>query len=271
MLAAYHLNPGDVIMVDAGTYNLNNILVLNAAASGIIIEGYNGANYPASTAVFNRGLSSSDVIDVNGATNLTLENLTITGGAIGIDALDSSGSTGLTISNCTIYANSSVGIHIGSADNDAQVINNVVYGLPDLGSSSSQPTGIQIGGGGDIYVSGVNVSGNTVYNSSEHGITLSHYTENCKVAGNRVYGNGTGIYDYNYNSGLATLTTVSSNFVFDNSTGIYAERRGCSCRRTRSTANRATGSMSTAASMKSSPTPFTTTRSAFPASATARP
>ena len=81
VLAAYHLNPGDTIMVDAGVYNLNNVLVLNAAASGIVIEGYNGPNYPASAAVFNRGLSSSDVIDVNGATNLTLENLTVTGGA----------------------------------------------------------------------------------------------------------------------------------------------------------------------------------------------
>ena len=128
VLAAYHLNSGDVIMVDAGTYNLNNILVLNAAASGIVIEGYNGVNYPASQAVFNRGLSTSDVIDVNGATNLTLEDLTITGGAIGVDALDSSGSTGLTINNCVIYDNSSAGIHIGSADNSAQVTNNVVYG-----------------------------------------------------------------------------------------------------------------------------------------------
>ena len=69
----------------------------------------------------------------------------------------------------------------------------------------------------------MNVSGNTVYNSSSYGITLGQYTESCKVAGNRVYGSGTGIYDYNYNSGGATLTTVSGNFVFDNSTGIYAD------------------------------------------------
>ena len=40
-----------------------------------------------SQAVFNRGLISSDVIDVNGAVNLTLEDLTITGGEIGVDAL----------------------------------------------------------------------------------------------------------------------------------------------------------------------------------------
>ena len=131
------------------------------------------------------------MIDVSGATNLTLENLTITGGAIGIDALDSSGSTGLTISNCMIYANSSVGIHIGSADNNAQVTNNVVYGLPDLGNSFSQPTGIQIGGSNGTYVSGVNVSGNTVYNSSSYGIVLNNYTQSCKVAGNRIYGSGT--------------------------------------------------------------------------------
>ena len=102
-------------------------------------------------------------------------------------------------------------------------MNNVLYGLPDLGSSFAQPIGIQTGGGGDVYVSGVNVSGNTIYNSSNTGIDLSGYTENATVANNRVYGNGYGIYGYTYSSGVATLSTVSNNAVFDNSTGIFAE------------------------------------------------
>ena len=136
VLAAYHLTPGSIIMVDAGTYTLNNILVLGAAASGIIIEGYNNPAFPGLSSVFNRGNSGSDAIDVSGATNLTLEYLTVTGGAIGIHALDSSGSTNLTISNCIVFGNSNTGIAIGSADNGAQVVNNVVYGQPDLSSKA---------------------------------------------------------------------------------------------------------------------------------------
>ena len=47
VLAAYHLNPGDVIRVDDGTYNLGVNLVLDATVSGITIEGYNDPAYPA--------------------------------------------------------------------------------------------------------------------------------------------------------------------------------------------------------------------------------
>ncbi len=115
---------------------------------------------------------------MNGATNLTLEYLTITGGEIGINALDSSGSTGLTINNCMVYGNSSTGIDIGSTDNGAQVTNNVVYGLTDVSSNDSQNTGIEIGGGSDIYVSGVTVSGNIVYDSSSTA-SSSPVTESC--------------------------------------------------------------------------------------------
>ncbi len=223
VLAAYHLTVGSIILVDAGTYTLNNTLVLGATASGIIIEGYNNPAYPNLSSIFNRGNSGSDAIDVSGATNLTLESLTITGGAVGIHALDSSGSTNLTVSNCIVYGNSSTGVTIGSADNGANVVNNVLYGQPDVGSSAAQPYGIITGGGNGIYVSGINVSGNTVYDSSSYGIYLSGYTESTTVANNRVYGNGYGIYAYTYSSGLSTQSTISNNTVFSNSTGIYAE------------------------------------------------
>ena len=220
VLAAYHLNPGDTILVDAGTYDLNNALLLNAAASGIIIEGYDGVNYPASAAIFNRGLSSSDVIDVSGATNLTLESLTMTGGAIGIDALDNSGSSNLTIRNCTVYGNNSTGIYIGEGDNNAVIANNTVYGLPhNSNPSDDQPTGIELG------YSGVNdalISGNVVHDSYGTGILVSGNDSQVMVSNNEVYACGTGIYANTSSSGVATLSTVSSNTIFNNNTGINA-------------------------------------------------
>ena len=224
VLAAYHLNPGDTIMVDAGVYNLNNVLVLNAAASGIIIEGYNGPNYPASAAVFNRGLSSSDVIDVNGATNLTLEYLTVTGGAQGIAALDNSGSTGLTISNCIAFGNNTTGIYIGPGDNNAVISNNIVYGLPHNGNNSdNQANGIFIGNYGTL--SGVSVTGNIVHDSPTAGINVvignAVGSTGDTVSNNEVYACGTGISVTNGSSGLADVTTVSGNTVFNNGTGIW--------------------------------------------------
>ena len=219
VLAAYHLNSGDTIMVDAGTYNLNNILVLNAAASGIIIEGYNNGANAGAAAVFSRGLSSSDVIDVSGATNLTLEYLTVTGGAIGISALDGTGSTGLTIANCTVFGNNSTGIYVGTGDNNANITDNLVYGLPhDSSSTNDQATGISIGNGA---VSGVTVSGNTVHDAASYGINLAGATFSDTISNNEVYDCGYGIMANNNATGLANLTTVKGNTIHDNGTGIY--------------------------------------------------
>ena len=215
MLAAYHLNPGDTIMVDAGTYDLSNILTLGSNASGIIIEGYNGPNYPNITTVFNRGLLSSDVIDVNGAVNLTLENLTVTGGLIGINAIAYSGSTGLTIKNCTIYDNDSEGIQIGAGDNNAQVINNSLYGQLDLSAYIQQSMGIVLGNG-NATTAGVTVSGNTIYDTSNTGIVVGGEVNGAMISSNRIFGSGTGISAV----GSTVPSTITGNTVFDDNTGI---------------------------------------------------
>ena len=216
VLAAYHLNPGDTIMVDAGTYNLTSTLALGAAASGIIIEGYNGANYPAASAVFNRGLTSSDVIDVSGAVNLTLENLTITGGEIGVSALSGSGSTGSTIENCTVYDNFSQGIQIGAGDSNAQIINNKLYGQLDLSNYLGQGIAIDVSPGNTI-TSGTLISGNTIYDTSNEGITAGPDIGSATISDNRIYGSGTGIVGA---MGSAPALTITANTVFDDSTGI---------------------------------------------------
>ena len=153
-----------------------------------------------------------------------MANLTVTGGSVGINALDSTNSTGLTITNCVVYANNSTGIRIGSTDNNAQVSSNIVYGLPDFSGTTWQAYGISIGGNSSsVYVSGVSISGNTVYNSSNIGIDLTPYTQTCTISNNRTYGDGTGIYANPYSTGAALLSYIKSNVVFDNSYGITTE------------------------------------------------
>ena len=77
------------------------------------------------------------------------------------------------------------------------------------------------GGGGDVLVSGINVSGNTVYDSSAYGIEITNYTESTTVANNRVYGSDYGIYADDRGTTLAVSSTVTNNTVFSNSIGIY--------------------------------------------------
>ena len=59
VLHTYQLLPGATIMVDAGTYNLSSNILLAAADSGIIIEGYSNASYPNLSTVLNRGNTNS--------------------------------------------------------------------------------------------------------------------------------------------------------------------------------------------------------------------
>ena len=119
ILQAYNLLPGDVIDVDAGTYTLSSNIVIPANRPGIIIRGFYNAANPTHLAVINRNSNAvgSFGFDIQGAVNVTLDHLSITGADIGINAATGAGSTGLTVSNCNIYGNYDVGISLGSGNN----------------------------------------------------------------------------------------------------------------------------------------------------------
>jgi len=80
VLEAYDLNPGDVIRVDDGTYNLSANLVIGNADSGVTIEGYYDEEYPDRRALVNRGNTSagSYAIDLQDADRVTLDRLHLT-------------------------------------------------------------------------------------------------------------------------------------------------------------------------------------------------
>ncbi|HYV35524.1 MAG TPA: right-handed parallel beta-helix repeat-containing protein, partial [Gemmataceae bacterium] len=222
ILAAYQLNAGSTILVDAGTYNLSSTLALGASAAGIIIQGYNNAARPGVHTVLDRGNTSSDVIDVQGAANLTLQYLYVTGGSFGINVKDSTASSGVTIANCTVFGNSNTGINIGAAANNTQILNNSVYGFPhDNTNANDQAIGISVGGLNTV-VSGVNVSGNVVHDAQTYGIFVTNTTVTCTIQGNEIYACGTGILDGNSATTFANLSTISGNTIHDGTTGINA-------------------------------------------------
>ena len=220
LLTAYPtLGSGDTVHVGPGTYTLPETLLIGAGDSGLTITGPSSGP----PAVLTRNNSGNDVIDVNGAANLTLEDLSITGGNNGIDLLDNSNSTGVTVSDCTIYGNNNYGVYIGAGDNFAQIVGNTIYGLPhDASSTNNQLYGV-VGSGGDPGFSGpVTVSGNTIYNCSDYGIEFYNFGVGPSILNNVVYACGTGIYVAGNTTGAANVTTISGNTVFNNATGITA-------------------------------------------------
>jgi parallel beta-helix repeat protein len=201
VLNTYHLNPGDTILVDAGTYDLGSNLVLAAAQSGIIIQGYTNPNNPGLTTVLNRGNTNSGsyVIELSGATNVTLSNLQLTGGEYGFYPDTSSNSSGLTVSHCTLFDNSQEGALINSGNDNATFVNNTIY---------AEGTGIEADSNAAV------VTGNIVHDTSSTGLSLGG--TNAQVSGNQVYGNNLGIVV------AGSGSTVQSNRVFDNTVGIDA-------------------------------------------------
>ena len=79
VLEAYDLRPGDVIRVDAGTYNLLTNIVLVAQDSGVTIEGYHDAVHTDRVAVLDRDSRAGGafVFELAGADDVTISHLTL--------------------------------------------------------------------------------------------------------------------------------------------------------------------------------------------------
>ena len=148
LLATYTFKPGDIVYVDAGTYDLTNNLVFAAADFGtlalpITIQGPTQAGL---TATFNRQGTTSGfyAFDFKGASNVVLNNLTITGGNVGVELEDNAGSTGITIANATLSGNT-YDVYDGAGDNNFTITNSTI--------ASGQSYGIEISNNSNATIS----------------------------------------------------------------------------------------------------------------------
>ncbi|MFM7205286.1 MAG: NosD domain-containing protein, partial [Planctomycetaceae bacterium] len=105
LLAAYDFGPGDLILVDAGTYALGADIQISPDDSGVTIRGFTDPNNASRRAVLDRGNRSSgtSVIRLGGADDVALERLSFTGGYYGIYAASGADADRLTIRDSVFF------------------------------------------------------------------------------------------------------------------------------------------------------------------------
>ncbi|HEX2974201.1 MAG TPA: right-handed parallel beta-helix repeat-containing protein, partial [Tepidisphaeraceae bacterium] len=231
LLTAYDLSAGDVIHVDTGTYYLTDNILLGAQHSGLRIEGpanatalLNRATQVIGSAYTGRAIGSY-VFELRGASDITLDHLSLTGGQYGLYASDQSDSDRLTVSNCTIFGNDDAAIWLGSASDYATLSANTLFGLPNDLAYDDQACGISIAG------SYATLTGNTLHDNALTGIRITG--PNATVSSNTVSrSRGTGIYvaagsvtdNIAHHNGIGMALTAGSiathNTVYDNYDGI---------------------------------------------------
>jgi hypothetical protein len=241
LIDAYHPRAGDVIYVDMGNYRLYRNLALGEQNSGLQIVGPVGAG-----AVYDRHNYNSTryAVELQGASDVILQNLSITGGFVGIYTHPGLNNSNLEVSGSVLYDNQNGGIDIEPGAQGATVHHNFLYGTPGT-PGLGQAIGVLVNGvngvtvsfnvahdqGEDIAVSGDNatVSGNTAYNGAG-GAAIAVSGANMVVTGNLAHDSGTGL-------SLSGTGTASGNTARDNTgTGISASASGGSLAVTGSTA-----------------------------------
>ena len=196
VIQAYHPHKGDTIYVDTGTYQVTTDIYLSAADAGFTIQGPVNAG---DQAILNRQNTGNWVFELEGAHDVTLKDLTITGGYGGVYL---SSTSNITIDSCQIYGNAQYGIYDDSGSNNGLTLTNDTvhddgqYGAYLLGSNTT-------------------ITGGSYYDNSQRGI-YSQYGPTT-ITGVNVYGNSNGVYLYNGGS------SIESSIVHDNSNGIDVE------------------------------------------------
>ncbi|MBI4695685.1 MAG: right-handed parallel beta-helix repeat-containing protein, partial [Gammaproteobacteria bacterium] len=206
LLRAYDLSPGDVVYVDTGSYQAVTNVRFGADDSGITVQG---AQQPGHATIINRANTNTGayVLEFQGADDVTLSNLSITGGAYGVVASNTADSDHLTIASSRIYGNSSRGLSIDNSNEfftltDSQVYWNSTDGMWLTGADATVTGsevyrnggwGIQIGPRGHVYA-------NDVYGNNSGGIyaaVQTYATNKLVIEQNRVFdNNGDGVVGY---------------------------------------------------------------------------
>ncbi|MBI5618467.1 MAG: tandem-95 repeat protein, partial [Gammaproteobacteria bacterium] len=226
LLRAYDLDPGDVVYVDTGSFRAVTNIRLAGTDTGVVIQG---AQQPGHTTLINRGNTNTGayVFEFQGADNVTMANLSITGGAYGVVAANTADSDNVTIRNSEVFGNGAWGFSIDTS--------NDYFTLDDVGVHGNPNGGAWLRGAGDVVKNseiygnggwGLDTAGNdparpiVVTASSIHdnanGVTASSYVQ---ITNNEVFNHLT---SSRIGIQVSSGAVAKNNVVHNNATGIYA-------------------------------------------------
>ncbi|HSB91145.1 MAG TPA: Ig-like domain-containing protein [Anaerolineales bacterium] len=264
VLRSYDLDPGDIVYIDSGEYDLDTNLVLALDDSGVTISGPVEFGH---AAVLNRGNTNTGqyVVQLTGGGDVTMDHLTLTGGSYGVYGGNGANSDRFTLAFSEIRNNTQDGVYLRLTNDEARLRGNVVRNntrtginldqsynsLVDgndvyanmYGTAANYATGSIFAGNrvhdntnyGMNFAGAVTITGNEVYNHPNQGI---YGGSSATISGNRVHHNATGIYgsasiieaNWVYANSVVgiygTDNTVAGNHVFSNSIGIRDSGNG---------------------------------------------
>ena len=150
ILSAYNLEPGDIVHIDTGTYNLASDIEIASPDQGSASADvtFLGSSQGAGTTI-DRGSTASDrrCVHINRASYIRLERLRLTGAQYGVRIQGAGGdhnkivncalyanTTGvhsyygssLLIENCSVAANAAIGVSLSHADG-SRLKNSIIY------------------------------------------------------------------------------------------------------------------------------------------------
>lgn len=222
LLAAYDLEPGDIVYVDTGVYTLPRNVRLEAQDSGIRIQGPVGAGHEARLERGNRAREAA-VFELAGADDVIFDHLALTNAGKGIYASSTADSDGITVTASEFFDLDYTGVELQTGSGGARIAGNRVH---DIAGSTAQYA-LMILGGGDVEDNTIDdvrygiqgadatIRRNVVRPASGLFTTTGILAERGLVSDNDVIGaTGTGI-----GTGIAS-TTIMGNRV--SVTGQYA-------------------------------------------------
>ena len=129
LLRAYTLQAGDVVFIDSGSYTLLTDATLSVDDSGatgdpVTFQGPTNGD----VATLNRANDNGNVFFINGASNVVIQDLTLTGGNMGIYVADDSSSNAISINDVAITDENTYGVFFGSGDTGLSLTNSQIYG-----------------------------------------------------------------------------------------------------------------------------------------------
>ncbi|MBI1397472.1 MAG: tandem-95 repeat protein, partial [Betaproteobacteria bacterium] len=168
------------------------------------------------------------VFELQGASDVTLSHLSVTGAQTGIWASNTANSDRLTVEDSAIYGNTGAGVSMDTSNDAVTFRNDLVHnngstglylrGAGDLVDTSQIYGNAQWGIDAIVGLGGtgapIQIMDNKVHDNASGGITAS---TNVQITGNEVYGHTGG-----NRSGISITSTAvaSGNFVHDNDIGI---------------------------------------------------